>query len=709
LVIRAKHRIALAVLLAITTVMAVSPVVLASGNRSAPYGLKVAPPDSSASGCLRLTWRVDDPSGVSQYRIYRSTDPGSGFKLIHTEPVNMTSGNLMDHFDEGLKDGSTYYYKVALIGRNGRETGRTGAVEGVLPAAASRTASSQGSAGVDYKGKRIIISVADQTIYFLEDEVLIKSHLCSTGTDSHPTPFGVFKVEWHSPLVVSEMYGGAYCYNWMNFAPDTGMHALPFDKDTGSYYGWGSLGSKASHGCVRQAPDNAKWAYDWTPNGTRIDVINSHWEPPPTPPPPPPITGGHASQGISSASTDWYLAEGCTSGTFDEYVLMMNPTGVGANVDAEYMKPDGSVVNVAYSVPAFSRYTVKVDDIAGLEDAEVSTRLHSDQLITAERAMYFDDYNGKNGGTCSAGVSQTAKTWYLAEGYTGGDFDEFILVQNPGDADGVVHVFYMRSDGENFREERTIKAHSRLSIHVDDMPELADAEVSAKVTSNHPVVVERSQYFNYEGRDDGNASAAVRTPARTWYLAEGYTGGNFDEYVLIQNPGDKAGIANVTFMCSDGENISKSYDLLPRSRFSIPVDKVEGLESREVSTRIEADVDVIAERSMYFDSDGRTGGADAPGVSTLATYWYLAEGYTGGDFDTYVLLMNPHDQATKVHVTFLLPDGDQKAFEYDVDANSRYTIHVDAVEGMDNTEFATAVTGEEPIICERAMYFSTSR
>jgi hypothetical protein len=708
-----KHKIALALLLAVALLAAVTPLVSAAENRSAPYGLKVTPPDSSSGGVLRLVWRVDDPSGVSQYRIYRSQRAGSGFKLIHTEPVNMSSGSMMDHFDSGLEDGSAYYYKVALIGRDGAETGRTDAVRGVLPEAPQRNASASKNTGVDYKGKRIVISVADQVIYFLDDEVLVKSHPCSTGTESHPTPYGVFHIEWHQDLVISEMYGDAYCYWWMNFAPDTGMHALPYDADSGSYYGWDSLGSRASHGCVRQAPDDAKWAYDWAPNGTRVDVIGDSFAPnvtpEPEPPPPPTIDGGHASQGVSGASTRWYLAEGCTAGSFDTYVVLMNPTGLDARVRAQYMKTDGTVVNQTYSVPSLSRYTVKVDDIPGLEEADMSTRLVSSQLITAERAMYFDDYDGKNGGTCSAGVTKPAKAWYLAEGFTGGSFDEYITVQNPGNAAGTLRVKYMRANGQNLLNQQKIKAHSRLSIHVDDIPELAEAEVSAKVTCDRPVVVERSMYFDYEGRDDGNASAAITSPARTWYLAEGYTGGEFDTYVLIQNPGAVTGTAWVTFMCSDGTNVKKSYKLLPRSRFSIAVDQVKGLEDKQVSTYVKTSVDVISERVMYFDSEGRTGGADAPGISTPGKYWYMAEGYTGGEFDTYVVMMNPGKKATKVDVTFLLPNGKQKALEYKVKAKSRYTIHVDEVEGLEDTSVSTAVTGAAPIVCERAMYFATSK
>ena len=697
MVLGRKGRAALAALLVVALIAAVAPAVLAGNNPAAPYNLKVGTPDSSSTGCLRLTWNVDQPSLVSAFRVYRSEGPESGFKQVYSDTVDMTSGKLMDHFDSGLKSGATYYYKVALVGKSGKVTGTTDVARGTLRA---KTAATPGG----YPGKHIIISIYDQRIYFLENDVLVKSHLCSTGVDSKPTPTGVFSIQWHAPLCISEKYGGAYCYWWMNFAPDTGMHALPYNPGSGTWAGASLLGHKASHGCVRQSYNDAKWAYDWTPDGTRVDVSALHWEAPP--PPPAPASGGSASEGISKASTDWYLAEGCTSGTFDEYVLMMNPNAAAANVTASFMKPDGSVVNGSYVVPALSRYTVHVDNVGGLDNTEVSTKLHSDQPITAERSMYFKDYKGKDGGTCSAGASATSTEWYLAEGYTGGDFDEYILALNPGDSDGTVHIKYMLPGGRNVDRDYAFKAHSRLSVHVDDVPELASTDVSAKVTCEQPIVVERAQYFNYYGKNDGNASTGITTPAKKWYLAEGYTGGDFDEYVLIQNPGDTATKANVTFMCSDGVNVKRSYDLAARSRFSIHVDEIPELANKEVSTQVDAKANVIVERSMYFVSYGRDGGADAPGVSEAARFWYLAEGYTGGDYDTYVLVMNPNDTASKVDISFLKPDGTQVGTSFSVAAHSRYTVHVDAIQGLTDAEFATALTGEKPVICERAMYFS---
>ena len=693
----------LAAVLLLAAFAALPPAVSAAGNGGVPYDLEVEQPSATVGGFLRLTWRVDEPQRVDRYVVYRSHRPDSGFRKVRTEYVQVNDITAMDHYDAGLEDGRSYYYRVALFDAGGAELGRTPVVEGYLP---EKKAGTTGG----YPGKHIIISVYDQRIYFLDNDVLVKSHLCSTGTDSHPTPFGVFSVQWKAYLVISERYGGAYCYWWMNFAPDIGMHALPYNPSTKTYTGASSLGRKASHGCVRQAVADAQWAYNWVPVGTRIDVSPYHWEPPPPPPPPPPpYTGGHASQAVQAAN-EWYFAEGYTAGNFNQYVTMMNPNAVAANVTADFMKPDGSVISGGYAVAPLSRSTIHVDSVPGLEGTEVSTRLRSDQPIAAERSMYFHDFfNHKEGGTCSVGITAPRDTWYLAEGYTGGEFDLFVTVQNPGDVDGTVRMEFMRGDGQSFIREWPAKAHSRMSVHVDDIPEVAETDVSTMVTCDRPVVVERAQYFNYKGKREGNASAAVSSPDRLWYLAEGYTGGEFDTYVLIQNPGDEAAVATVTFMCSDGSNVVREVDLLPRSRRTIHANEVPDLSGKEFSTMVEADRDVIVERAMYFVSFGRSGGTDAPGVNEPNRFWYLAEGYTGGDFDTYILVMNPNEQATRVDISFLKPDGTQVGRSFDVGPRSRYTVHVDAIEGLTNAEFASAVSGQLPVICERAMYFSIPR
>jgi hypothetical protein len=147
-------------------------------------------------------------------------------------------------------------------------------------------------------------------------------------------------------------------------------------------------------------------------------------------------------------------------------------------------------------------------------------------------------------------------------------------------------------------------------------------------------------------------------------------------------------------MRSDGQNFLYKYHLDAFSRFTIHVNEIKEVSANEVSTAITADDPIVAERSMYFNSNGRTGGSDAPAVSDPSTTWYLAEGYTGGQYDTYVLVQNPGATNTTAHFNFMLPGGTLVAKDYMVAAHSRFTVHLNDV---------------DPVICERSMYFSIPR
>jgi len=49
---------------------------------------------------------------------------------------------------------------------------------------------------------------------------------------------------------------------------------------------------------------------------------------------------------------------------------------------------------------------------------------------------------------------------------------------------------------------------------------------------------------------------------------------------------------------------------------------------------------VICERAMY--GGGMTWAHDCIGATSPAPVWYLAEGCTAGDFETWILVQNPN-------------------------------------------------------------------
>ena len=310
---------------------------------------------------------------------------------------------------------------------------------------------------------------------------------------------------------------------------------------------------------------------------------------------------GHDSIGVSQPSRTWYLAEGYTADSFDEYVLIQNPGDSGAAITATFMTPGAGNVTKQYSVGPHSRFTIHVDDIIPAQS--VSTQIDSSAPVVVERAQYL---NNMTAGTCSIGACSPSNTWYLAEGYTDQGFEDWVLIQNPQSTSNNVTVTFMERNGSNTIKQWLLPPKSRFTILVDNY--LPASEVSVKVRSESPVLVERAMYWN--NRSDGHDSIGTPTPDSTWFLPEGYTDQGFETWILIQNPGDGARKVTVVFMESNGTNVTKQYDVAPRSRFTVSMGDVVG--KVEASTRVTADGPIIVERAMYFNN--RSGGTDSIGI-----------------------------------------------------------------------------------------------
>jgi hypothetical protein len=227
-----------------------------------------------------------------------------------------------------------------------------------------------------------------------------------------------------------------------------------------------------------------------------------------------------------------------------------------------------------------------------------------------------------------------------------------------------------------------------------------------KVVSDQPIMAERAMYWSAGGVSlaGGHDTIAIASPASTWYLAEGYNSGNFQTYILLMNPNATSATATVTFMKEDGTSAPYSRLLPAQSRQTIITSAI--VPSGGFATKVSADQPILVERAMYWGAEGvpRAGGHNTIGVSTLATTWYLAEGYSSSAFNTYILLMNPNSTAAQVNVTFIKDDGTIVPYSTTVPATSRSTITAKSL--IPSGGFSTKVVSTVPILVERAMYWS---
>jgi len=304
----------------------------------------------------------------------------------------------------------------------------------------------------------------------------------------------------------------------------------------------------------------------------------------------------------------------------------------------------------------------------------------------------------------SLGVRWKPYVWYFAEGTTRPNFNMYLTICNPGANDAVVNITYMLGDGTQIPQQVKIIAHSRYTINVNEVVG-EGKDVSIRVISQEPVIVERPMYFHYgKGWPGGHVVMGKPTLDTTFYFAEGTTRENFVTYLCLQNPNAILANVKITYIFSDSTTQLQKVAVDPHNRETINVNDVVGA-GKDVAIVVESDLPIMAERPMYFKYGGRiTGGHVVIGATEPDTHFFLAEGTTRYGFQEYLCLLNPGETPANVHLRYMFSDGGILDQYEVVDATSRHTINVNQVVG-DNKDVSVEITSDQPIVVERPMYF----
>jgi hypothetical protein len=409
----------------------------------------------------------------------------------------------------------------------------------------------------------------------------------------------------------------------------------------------------------------------------------------------------------------WYLAEGATNAFFQEEILIANPTGTTANVTVAFLLSSGAEVPVTFQVPATTRHTLRVNEVAGLENANASAVVTSDVDILVERSMYWPG-PARRGGHNSVGVPAPAPKWYLAEGALG-FFDTYVLIANPGNTPADVKVSFLQTGGGIIERTYTVAARSRHTIRVnDDAPDAGAFSTVVETTNGTNVVVERAMYWsNFEG---GHNAVGITAPSLNWRFPEGFTGTGFNTFLLLGNPGSAPADVKITYLYDDGATpFVQTRTLEPNSRTTIEANAFPELQQRAFSMVVESTnaVPVIAERAIYF-ADFLEGNSTA-GLTAEAAKWGFAEGLEDrfGDYsyETFYLLANSTDTAATVTATFYREDGTGIVRTLNLAPKSRTTLSGKSYPELSNKRFAAFFESTNAVLfsTERAVYWGGGR
>ncbi|MBU1671406.1 MAG: IPT/TIG domain-containing protein [Actinobacteria bacterium] len=296
----------------------------------------------------------------------------------------------------------------------------------------------------------------------------------------------------------------------------------------------------------------------------------------------------------------------------------------------------------------------------------------------------------------------THPTWYLAEGSTDWGFATYISMENPNSTDVTARITYNTRTGTQDGGDHVLPAESQTTIYPADIIGATDFSTKVECLEGETIAVDRTMKWTGPGAasEEGHAAVGVTAPDTTWYLPEGSSAWGFECWLLIQNPGATEATCTVTYMI-EGEGpapVTKTVAAGTRATFNMADD----IGARDASIQVESNVPVIPERAMYRNN--RREGHDSTGTTAAANNYFLAEGSTNWGFTTYVLVQNPNATDTTVTITYMTSDfGPQPQTPFVMAPGTRTTIRAnDYLAGHD---LSTLVTGTQPIIAERAMYW----
>jgi hypothetical protein len=317
---------------------------------------------------------------------------------------------------------------------------------------------------------------------------------------------------------------------------------------------------------------------------------------------------------VKFAQSTWYLAEGSTNWGFSDYITIENPNSKALSADITYMLSGGTDVKQAVGLPAMSQTTVNPADVLGQQDFSTIVRSSDGtSAISVDRTMTWIGPGAPSPEAHSSiGVTTPARTWFLPEGSTRWGFECWTLVQNPGLTEASVALNYMTEGAGLQVVYHTVPPHARATFSMAD--DIGPEDSSIMVSSNQPVIAERSMYRN--NRREGHSSIGSTTASTDYYLAEGTTAHGFTSYLLVQNPKSSPVDVTLTYMTPSGPVTQPTFTMPPDSRRTINVNEVAEVSSTDLSTHVHGSSPIVAERAMYWGAGTALGeaGHDSIGI-----------------------------------------------------------------------------------------------
>jgi hypothetical protein len=211
-----------------------------------------------------------------------------------------------------------------------------------------------------------------------------------------------------------------------------------------------------------------------------------------------------SSTGSTSLQQNWYMAEGYTGASIQEYITLFNPGSTAASAQVAYLPSDGNApAPQAVNVPAQGRVTINVRSVYnGLVkkgSRNVAIHVSSSVPIAVDRSIYWGNGSGsaKYGYSLGPAISAGKTSQSFAFVPTEAGSQTFVTVLNPGTSPANT-TLTLKSLGATTLGtfSAVIPAGQRYTFTVPNLLHGNLGAIVGLLTSSLPVVGEASIYFN---------------------------------------------------------------------------------------------------------------------------------------------------------------------------------------------------------------------
>lgn len=373
-------------------------------------------------------------------------------------------------------------------------------------------------------------------------------------------------------------------------------------------------------------------------------------------------------------SAQFYFAGAINTSQIHSYLSLLNTHKQPASVSLTFDFQDGKTYNRTITVGATTLKRVSVASLNFLPEGTYGLEIKSDRQISAE---IVTQRPGMDGGVM-LGNSGLDTHWYLAAGSTRKNFEESISIFNPSQTTGAAVTVHFVTAGSAPGKSVMVSVPAHTNTVVDANKVFPNADVSVELSSDNPVIAERTLYF---GPNDKGLTMVdgSNKPAATWLFADATTENNVHTIFTVLNPNAQPALVTAAFSQGKGVVLG-SHSIYVPGHGRAALNLADVVHGGGIAAQLTSNVPVVVERAEYIGKP-----ANAPAASVVfgrngaATSWTFPGGDTTPGMNEVLDLYNPSAVTVPITATFYATDGHTMSKSYTIDPTARIIIPVNAL------------------------------